>query len=471
MPDVYESVYQIVELPFGFEVQSKHRPTVRVELDAETWVWSHINRYGEMSPITGAINYRKLVFAVANRLMFDWEGDTQKAEKQFGFKAHDWARQRTMTALGKRLHQQWGRVIEVVIPPEALAIYRKAFAVSGRTYYQCEHHVQLLMTLPQAIRADFLRYRAAAASLKLAYDILANEVPQFAYDCADDELLKAWSKWRGLYAYEGKPYRALNVTLDQLPGALPVGFLEALRLAKLPRPITDRVELIAWLAFLKARGTVGFRHGWQDDPTVPVFSLFAYASRAEIRTVVDRYVAYTNPTNDSHNASNNIANAVSFMLDAEGAHEHRGGLISLYDRSLEWHRQYHQPQFAPVEYDEATELAKPPFALDKLPKGVRLLTTVKDLVDESDVMQHCVSGYAAACIKGRSFIFHVDYHNQAATVEVSARGQVVQSRGVRNADNDATRYGYRALSKIAASNPLQLVNTEIEVDDDEPIPF
>jgi hypothetical protein len=63
-------------------------------------------------------------------------------------------------------------------------------------------------------------------------------------------------------------------------------------------------------------------------------------------------------------------------------------------------------------------------------------------------MKHCVGSrrYVEKAVNGSCYIFHLDYLDQAATVEVDRWGNVVQAQGPLNQDNAATAYGSNALN-------------------------
>lgn len=73
-------------------------------------------------------------------------------------------------------------------------------------------------------------------------------------------------------------------------------------------------------------------------------------------------------------------------------------------------------------------------------------------------MGHCVAAYAAAAVYGRSYLFHVSYRGEEATVEVSEWGHVTQTQGPGNRDNGACRYGRRVLNRWGRNFPTEMCN-------------
>jgi len=62
-------------------------------------------------------------------------------------------------------------------------------------------------------------------------------------------------------------------------------------------------------------------------------------------------------------------------------------------------------------------------------------------------MNHCVGSrsYIEKAVNGSCYIFHLDYQDQTATVEVDRWGNVVQANGPSNKANVASAYGSKAL--------------------------
>ncbi|GIW89651.1 MAG: hypothetical protein KatS3mg109_0083 [Pirellulaceae bacterium] len=68
----------------------------------------------------------------------------------------------------------------------------------------------------------------------------------------------------------------------------------------------------------------------------------------------------------------------------------------------------------------------------KLPKGVRLLNTPRELAVEGQEMGHCVAGYADAVARGQCYILSVSTKDGRSTVELSPTLDIIQHRGKDN---------------------------------------
>jgi hypothetical protein len=95
-----------------------------------------------------------------------------------------------------------------------------------------------------------------------------------------------------------------------------------------------------------------------------------------------------------------------------------------------------------------SDTAKPPI---KLPENnnIKFLNTYKSVVDEGDLMDHCIASYAPSAVNGSCYLFHIDYNNEMASVEVSPQGYVKQSYGKKDTKNNASAYGRKVLSEWA----------------------
>lgn len=71
---------------------------------------------------------------------------------------------------------------------------------------------------------------------------------------------------------------------------------------------------------------------------------------------------------------------------------------------------------------------------------IRFIETVKDLLDESDAMHHCVASFAWRAVKGEVQLFHGDIDGQAVTIEVtcpSGKPLLGQVKGIANLEPDS----------------------------------
>jgi hypothetical protein len=66
---------------------------------------------------------------------------------------------------------------------------------------------------------------------------------------------------------------------------------------------------------------------------------------------------------------------------------------------------------------------------------------------EGAKMGHCIARYASRALEGNSFLFHYDYKDEMASIEVDRSGYVRQSFGPRNITNSASEKARRLLTR------------------------
>lgn len=70
----------------------------------------------------------------------------------------------------------------------------------------------------------------------------------------------------------------------------------------------------------------------------------------------------------------------------------------------------------------------------KAAKGIRQLMDSNSLKEEGRHMNNCVSGYAGACLRGATYVFHVAEKNAEATMEVTAEKRMLQLYAANNSE-------------------------------------
>jgi PcfJ-like protein len=258
---------------------------------------------------------------------------------------------------------------------------------------------------------DVLTYRAAAIACYLADSI--------------DHL----ESWQGLFSPTGQPYRSLNRTLTALPAGMSPELVSRLREVELERPIYDRVELIVAIAGRDSHNRRVFMHAQRGD-------------------IEDAFRRVSEKIGGNLRGTNSICRFINYLMDYPELHH--GKILGLAKKAIHWHRQDSQEQErqrALSRFGPEKPTAPPPIPLPTDPH-VRFLSRVNEISDEGRVMKHCVGSrsYVEKAVNGACYIFHTDYQDQAATVEVDRWGNVVQAHGPLNQDNAATSYGSKALN-------------------------
>jgi len=150
--------------------------------------------------------------------------------------------------------------------------------------------------------------------------------------------------------------------------------------------------------------------------------------------------------------------------------EYHGDLFGLTKKAIQWHidedfRREHQAREREIEYLKQqklfldTKTALPPIDLPK-DEHINFLSSVEEIFDEGEKMQHCVSSYAKMAVDGGLYIFHCTYKNAEATIAINPDGTVRQSRGPGNESNKASAYAEKILKKWGEGFPKPIISSE-----------
>lgn len=439
------SPYSFTETLDSFTVRREGGPMVEVYLDngsGDDWKVGFLRMKSDCTDGTlnrgcSLIEFYNLNDQIAELLTRDWKPKPDSKCPEGILRL--WAAKVCARSINKRVHAQWERLLTRV-PPDVVTLQRKAF--SSTFIVPSILHNPHLFEHPYLV-ADLKKYRAAH------------------YVAALSVSLNHTLHWRSFLSDLGEPYRALNITLDQLPGALPISTLQHLNTVHLDTPVTDRATLIA-LCKAAERKQQG------DSPIEPRTIQFERRENI-LRACQMIYDLYPHWGKFSSRKAGHIASAVSTMLDYPD--EHKGGLVSLAEKSVRYHRDDNQRMvrratewaLASKSFNRETDTARPSIPLPADP-FIRFLDTAGAIIDEGQTMQHCVGQYAGYAVNGSSYFFHVDYKDTAATVQVSPLGEVAQAYGPHNEHNAASAYGTsrlkrwgRALSQAPTGNPMKFV--------------
>jgi hypothetical protein len=478
-----KSKYRIAETPNGFTVTGEDRNPVIIELD----------EYGIVA--NGALfsfySYYKLSKHIARELMRDWQPPEDKlaqARKNLAEKHNadldqlirinyqppwleSWAKKQTAKAIGKRIHKQWQRLLTMV-PPDVLAVQKALFAATRRVSDIAG--MQALYQHPQIV-SDVSKYRAAAIALSLVdelYDFQrknalyrspemqalharARELnleiaPRIDIDrnASIDDHLRAMYNWKALFSCIGKSYRSLNRTLMNLPGGIAPNMLKYLTTWRLGRPFTKRLELV----FLLEAAMYIDDHRWDDTQRFESFShMTDKATEEEIKRAMVRVSQHLR-SDLSHRRVRDVRRFTQFLFDYPESHN--GNVIGLADKSIDYHRNRLEEgrQERLKELGADTPASIPPIALPEKPE-ITFLASVEEIINEGREMGHCIADYARDAVRGNCYLFHVEKDRDAATVQVSFQGRVVQAHGPSNKSNNAVVWAKRVLNRWGSGFP------------------
>ena len=241
--------------------------------------------------------------------------------------------------------------------------------------------------------------------------------------------------WRDLLSPSGHSYRSLDRTLMNLPRGVPARLVCLLNRITLPRPLTDRLELLLVTLYVD-----------RYDRDRAQQQVFVTARAPQIREALRRVAAHTR--NDLRvTRQRDLRFLIGFLLDVPG--HHAGTIVGLADKAIRWHQQQLAQERARVlaRYGAQTRVKMPPIPVPA-DASVRRLETVADIVEEGERMGHCVASCVPEALRGGCYLFHVEHAGDAATVMVDHK-RVVEALGPRNQSNEASRWGAGRLATWA----------------------
>ena len=233
----------------------------------------------------------------------------------------------------------------------------------------------------------------------------------------------------------------------QMPRRIPLDLLSTLVEIELERPITDRVELIALLEATDFLDSISMDDDGQpaELARAPNLRLFMHAGRSELREAMRRIGNELGVVLSTRSADDIRSMAQYLMVYPE---PHRGRIAGLTRKSIAWHRDGAQGGVEGLYDVEPTcferPVKSPPIELPEDPH-LTFLSTVGEIYHEGVRMQHCVAQLTPRALSGESYLFHCEYENSEATIEVHETGAVIQAGGPRNRKNQARDYGIDVL--------------------------
>jgi hypothetical protein len=472
--------YTFIEYENGFRIEGRERAPVEVRLspnqtflivsdgrDHPPCIYTSMNIYA----------YRQLLKVVVDILMQEW---MPPLEKPYWSGAYLWAINKAQQGLHYYVYPQWQRLL--TIAPEQKRLVAKSVFAATFDYNRLGGEIWDEIYEQPFLVKDIIQYRAAAIACHYAIH-LAGEAWLSAYfhtvtaklnqeglyhhyhpgslDGEDDafhkrlaiELLR--NDWKIFFSRDEKAGKSLCRTLMNLPGGMNGSLL-----CKLPdvsmwlnRPITDRVELLTFLLFADKVSDFAL----PDDATW-VATIYAKARREEI--IAALRILSKHLRRDLHTRRKDIAELVNYIHDYShyvvgyNIQPHRGNLVGLVEKAIEWHRQINQRTITRylTHLDGKTTATLPPITLPT-DSAITFLASAEAIFNEGASMGHCIATYAETAVRGQCYLFHVDYQNTQASVMVDIYGKAVQSYGPHNTITPASEYGARMLSAWGIAFP------------------
>lgn len=381
----------------------------------------------------GFPEYQMLLGGVARGLLTDWEPHTDND----AWNIRAWAERQTKWSVGKRVTREWQRMKQECCPPDVLAVQNNCFSALFKVPHMAKTE-ELYAGNPWFLK-DLGKYRAAAVALENVRYFIRERTgdPLGFHDTPYEVVVAALEEdWMGLFSPDGRTYRALNSTLMNLPGGVPASLLRRLSSTRLVKPYHERAPLVFLLGWLETR--VGENH--------EMWHMVQHATPREVKACVDAMTFYTIDGGElSWRRAYDITRTASYMADYPGDGE--GTLLSFARAAVAWHEEIYAGVVfdspAPIDMEAKTV---PP---DRMPEHacIEFLDTVGRVHEESDMMHHCVRGYADAAVKGETFLFHIERGEHKATLELGGDYRVRQVKGPCNSWNGACAWASRFFEK------------------------
>jgi hypothetical protein len=442
-----------------------------------------------------------MVSQIASITMKAWKSLNERSEDPYDsgdyrvtgwYGAREWAKGKTRIALCNRIKKRQRQVLEEAYGSEFMEVLYKVYAHTHRNLIP--HSVQVLYgNKDKYLWKDIIQHRAAA-----------HAIADWDYESMGQPAHDTWTRFYAYqYNYNSSPQlsRSKRRTIMNMPGNISSMTIKFLRRIQLDAPIFKRSELI-WACIAASRGDaygggrIRDRTGagqpiWAHvgvsryiesggnilqlpDGTVTVS--FKFAKEDDIKramALLTRIQGREYRPHSIRNTKSYIALAV-YIYDALSVSDVVDGattVTSALKRAHAWHRdnaqvlaQRHMTPIEPGLTDKKTLTAVPPIELPSN-KNIRFLATVQDVVDEGKEMGHCVGGYWDRAVKGKEYLFHIEYKGEQATASVSSASGYVQCLGPNNYVNSASIYGEKLLKSWARSLPNIGVNVTHKIAD------
>jgi len=417
--DFGKSKYAFLDTDDGFDIYRVCGTRVSVRY-ADTYIKVWLADSSNYRQGLGLYDFKAIVERIAELFVDTILPSAKKSEAEE-------AAEMIARALTNRFKDHWRRIITQIVPKEIEVLARKMWS-SALSDASVLHYPELYQEEHAFLYRDMLQYHSARLAMLRLHAFAAHNQRVFPahevskYHTAVLKELRGWRKW----FTPTVPNKALNKTLDRLPVGISPSQITRLCVMHLEKPITTRLHISFALCGAD-------HHNWGLHERIVLLAsdelIKAAAAVMGLRVTAQSKLR-------------EIGDAARMMLDYPQAFT--GDLVGLARRSMEWHRDTATKISHGLEDDHL--LPVPRIDLEYLKEqGISLLATASDVYDEGKMMHHCVGSYASKAAQGHCYLFHVDYHGERATVEVSPRGYALQAYGPADAKNAACEFGVKAL--------------------------
>jgi hypothetical protein len=450
--------YEVYELKDGFKIvpSESDRPPVAFKMNRRGfWFQVKVNpmSFSQFDYIP-LYAYYPLIDRAVDRIYDTWNPPKKSESRKREVAVTKYCKASTGKSLNKIIHEIWKRKRDT-LDPTIIALHKKLFSVSrGSGDWQRVDTILRHKASFKYLIDDLLKYQAARIAI-LHYFDSGNDV----------DLLR---DWKIAYAKDDKLYTSLNKTLMNFPGGVIYYNALALKSLRLSEPITSRIRMYAYAMI--ARSYAVREHNSEEK----LMRVLAKSTDDDIKKAI-RYMWHYFPatfTGDFRKIKG-IEHAFTLIFDYPASMIGDWNILGLAKRAelyqhdlalqeqvrqQEWETQRAKWEAESVARREqwekeqailkASKTALPPIKLPE-EEHIGFLDNYEMVVQEGIHMQHCIANYAEAAVKGRCYLFHVNYEGEMASVEVNPSGFVNQSYGPRDSINKASEHGRKVLTEWA----------------------
>jgi len=364
----------------------------------------------------------------------------------------NYCKKTTRKSIAKVVKKAWQEK-KAELDPVIEELHRKLYSVSNGTgYWERLEAILKERKEYKYLIEDLLKYPAARISF------LHNHRMSFR-DC--NKKLICHKEWMLAYCYnEIEIYTSLRKTLMNLPGRITYYRLFNLVNVRLPEPATNRLRLWTYCH-------IGRQAILSQEERDRFCRVVEKTSDKNIKKSIE-YIWYYFPdfyTGDFRKSSG-IEHALQIIFDYPPEEVGDWDMLGLAKRAEQWHydtqarenedrrRRSAQAQRIKEKREKRERelrgalTALPPIPLPST-ENIKFLDSYISIVNEGSLMNHCIARYAEGAVKGRAYLFHVDYNGEMASVEVNPLGYVNQSYGPYDRTNNASNYGRKMLEEWA----------------------
>lgn len=356
------------------------------------------------------------------------EGLKTKIPAKAVSKKQKWLYGESYRQLGKAFHPEW-KYLHTHANPDDLELDKAITRCVGpREYRTIKIFLDESFWENPFIRKDCINFRAAMLAALNLDD----------YNCCNYRNIDIkYSQWKESYAPDQVVYTTLNKTFPNINFAIPWYILNyGFKQNRLPHPYKLKEQVVSHY--------VAANRGYIGSNRTQNASILLDADKIEWTATKKAFKKWFGV---DFRKSSSLMQLSQYLLDYPERYE--GTLIGLLRRSEDWHRRAaYTDHKKSTKHSETTKTATLPAEMNI--QGIKFLETVGDIIAEGADMQHCVGSYSDSAVKGRSFIYHIDYGKHKATCEiVSGFGgnyRINQIHGPRNQDNLACEWGKKVIN-------------------------